>query len=229
MQPTDIQKCELWLTQRPRYQVDFTPSQVVSALTCPRHVRGARASKGKIFISSLLKKSFAAEAGPTKKPSSFGTRFRECAGCLWLPARPKSASTCNSFPKPHNWHPGPTFVPAITRAEESANRGKTRKGSVWLRRALCEAAWAALRAKNTYLSAQYRRIAAKRGQKRASLAVVHTILVIAYHRLKNKACYQELSADYFDRIRTAGLKRYYLKRLEQLGVSVTESPAASDG
>jgi transposase len=106
--------------------------------------------------------------------------------------------------------------------------GKTRKGSVWLRRALCEAAWAASRTKNTYLSAQYRRIAAKRGQKRASLAVAHTILVIAYHLLKNKACYQELGSDYFDRIRTAGLKRYYLKRLEQLGVSVTESPAVSD-
>ena len=106
--------------------------------------------------------------------------------------------------------------------------GKTRKGSVWLRRALCEAAWAASRTKNTYLSAQYRRIAAKRGQKRASLAVAHTILVIAYHLLKNKVRYHELGGDYFDRIRTAGLKRYYLRRLEQLGVSVTESPTALD-
>jgi transposase len=105
--------------------------------------------------------------------------------------------------------------------------GKTRKGSVWLRRALCEAAWAASRTRNTYLSAQYRRIAAKRGQKRASLAVAHTILVIAYHLLKNRVRYHELGGDYFDRIRTAGLKRYYLKRLEQLGVSVIESPAAS--
>jgi transposase len=107
--------------------------------------------------------------------------------------------------------------------------GKTRKGSVWLRRALCEAAWAASRTKNTYLSAQYRRIAAKRGQKRASLAVAHSILVIAYHLLKDKVRYQELGGDYFDRIRTAGLKRYYLKRLEQLGVSVIESPADSVG
>ena len=107
--------------------------------------------------------------------------------------------------------------------------GKTRKGSVWLRRALCEAAWAASRTRNTYLSAQYRRIAAKRGQKRASLAVAHTILVIAYHLLKNKVRYHELGGDYFDRIRTAGLKRYYLKRLEQLGVSIIESPAVSGG
>jgi transposase len=81
--------------------------------------------------------------------------------------------------------------------------------------------------KNTYLSAQYRRIAAKRRPKRASLAVAHTILVIAYHMLKSKVRYHELGGDYFDRTRTAGLKRYYLKRLEQLGVSVTESPAAS--
>jgi transposase len=70
--------------------------------------------------------------------------------------------------------------------------GKTRKGSVWLRRALCEAAWAASRTKNTYLSAQYRRIAAKRGQKRASLAVAHTILVTEYHLLKNKLPYHGL-------------------------------------
>jgi transposase len=107
--------------------------------------------------------------------------------------------------------------------------GKTRKGSVWLRRALCEAAWAASRTRNTYLSAQYRRIAAKRGQKRASLAVAHSILVVAYHLLKNKVPYQELGGDYFDRIRTTGLKRYYLKRLEQLGVSVIESSAESVG
>ena len=98
--------------------------------------------------------------------------------------------------------------------------GKTRKGNAWLRRALCEAAWGASHTKNTYLVAQFRRLAARRGVKRATMAVAHTILVIAYHMLKNRCQYQELGGDYFDRLRGDGLKRYYLKRLQQLGLAV---------
>lgn len=56
--------------------------------------------------------------------------------------------------------------------------GKTRKGSPALRAALVEAAWAASHPKNTYLAAQFRRLAARRGRKRALIAVAHTILVI---------------------------------------------------
>ena len=102
--------------------------------------------------------------------------------------------------------------------------GKTRKGNAWLRRALCEAAWGASHTKNTYLVAQFRRLAARRGVKRATMAVAHTILVIAYHMLKNRCQYQELGGDYFDRLRGDRLKRYYLKRLQQLGLSVTVEP-----
>ena len=102
--------------------------------------------------------------------------------------------------------------------------GKTRKGNAWLRRALCEAAWGASHTKNTYLVAQFRRLAARRGVKRATMAVAHTILVIAYHMLKNRCQYQELGGDYFDRLRGDGLKRYYLKRLQQFGLSVTVEP-----
>jgi transposase len=107
---------------------------------------------------------------------------------------------------------------------ESAGKrkpGKTRKGNAWLRRALCEAAWGASHTKNTYLAAQFRRLAARRGVKRANIAVAHTILIIAYQMLKNRCEYQELGADYFDRLRGDGLKHYYVKRLQQLGVTVT--------
>jgi transposase len=103
--------------------------------------------------------------------------------------------------------------------------GKTRKGSAWLRRALCEAAWGASHTKNTYLAAQFRRLAARRGAKRATIAVAHTILIIAYQMLKNGCPYQELGGDYFDRLRGDGLKRYYVKRLQQLGLTVTVEPA----
>ena len=104
--------------------------------------------------------------------------------------------------------------------------GKTRKGNAWLRRALCEAAWGASHTKNTYLVAQFRRLAARRGVKRATMAVAHTILVIAYHMLKNGCQYQELGGDYFDRLRGDGLKRYYVKRLQQLGLNVTLEPSS---
>jgi transposase len=69
--------------------------------------------------------------------------------------------------------------------------GKTTKGDPWLRAALVEAAHAAGRTKNTYLSAQYRRLATRRGKKRAAVAVGHTILVIAYCLLERSSCSYE--------------------------------------
>jgi transposase len=66
---------------------------------------------------------------------------------------------------------------------ESAGKrksGRTRKGSLWLRRCLCQGAWAVSTKKHNYLSALYRRLAARRGGKRAIIAVAHNILMIAY-------------------------------------------------
>src|SRR5688572_9136948 len=78
---------------------------------------------------------------------------------------------------------------------ESAGKhlsGKTRKGSRWLRQALVEAAHVAAKTQQIYLAAQYKRIAARRGKKRARLAVGHAILVIVYHLLTRKQPYQDL-------------------------------------
>ena len=99
-----------------------------------------------------------------------------------------------------------------------------RKGSPWLRRMACQAAWAAARTKNTYVSAQFRRIASKRGKRRAVMAVAHTILVNGYHLQKNGCDYQDLGRDYFDRLDAAGLKRYLVRRLEGLGHRVILRP-----
>jgi transposase len=107
---------------------------------------------------------------------------------------------------------------------ESAGKrlsGKARNGSVWLRRNLCQAAWAASHSKNTYLSAQFRRLAARKGKKRAIVAVGHTILVIVFHMLKNQQPYRDLGADYFDRRNAEQLKRSLVRRLERLGVQVS--------
>jgi transposase len=108
--------------------------------------------------------------------------------------------------------------------EESAGkrlRSRTRKGNRWLRRALAEAAWAASHAKDSYLAAQYRRVAARRGKKRALVAVGHTLLGIIYHLLRDGGEYQDLGADYFNRLEPERLRRYLVKRLQGLGFEVT--------
>jgi transposase len=107
--------------------------------------------------------------------------------------------------------------------EESAGkrrRTRTTKGNVWLRRALAEAAWAASRTKDSYLGAQYRRLAARRGKKRALIAVGHTLLRLFYHLLTHDVEYQDLGADFFERHKPERLRRYLVKRLEKLGYQV---------
>jgi transposase len=107
---------------------------------------------------------------------------------------------------------------------ESAGKrksGKTTKGNRWLKRILVQAAWAASRTKETYLSAQYRRLAKRRGRKKALVAVGHTLLVIIYHVLKRGTSYAELGADFLDRLEPERLTRQLVKRLESLGHKVT--------
>jgi len=113
--------------------------------------------------------------------------------------------------------------------DESAGKrrsGKTRRGNRWLRQALVEAAHAASHTKNTYLAAQYRRIAARRGQKKALLAVAHTILVILYHVLQRRQPYQDLGNNYFDERDKVAVQRRLIQRLEKLGFKVDLQPAA---
>jgi transposase len=94
-------------------------------------------------------------------------------------------------------------------------------GNTWLRTALIEAAWAASRARNSYLSTQYRRIARRRGSKRAALAIAHRLLVIAYHVLREGVVFTDLGPDHFDRLNATKAKRYHLKRLTELGCDVS--------
>ena len=110
---------------------------------------------------------------------------------------------------------------------ESAGRRRsrqTRPGPRWLTDALTECAKAAVRTKGTYLAAQYRRLAPRRGQKRAVVAVAHTILVIIYHLLRDQTTYHELGATYFDERKRQEVERRLVRRLEALGNSVTLKP-----
>jgi transposase len=102
--------------------------------------------------------------------------------------------------------------------------GKTRKGNRWLRQVLVEIAHVASKTKNTYLAAQYKRIAARRGKKRALIAVGHTILTIVYMMLTRKQPYQDLGAAYFDQREQERVERRLVHRLERLGYEVSLQP-----
>ena len=107
---------------------------------------------------------------------------------------------------------------------ESAGKrrsGRTRKGNQALRTVLNQAAHVAAHTKNTYLSAQYHRLAGRRGAKKAIVAVEHSILVIAYHLIERKEPYKELGGDYFDKRNVEATAKRLTKRLERLGYQVS--------
>jgi transposase len=112
---------------------------------------------------------------------------------------------------------------------ESAGKrysGKTRKGSPWFRQTLLEAAHGAAHTKNTYLAAQYHRLSARRGKKRALVAVAHSILVIAYHLLRSKQTYKDLGSNYFDQRDKEAVGKRLVHRLKTLGYEVDIHNAA---
>jgi len=113
---------------------------------------------------------------------------------------------------------------------ESAGKhrsGSTRHGSKWLRIALIEAAHAAARTHNTYLSAQYARLRSKRGPSKAAVAVGHSILVIAWNLLSTGEIYNDLGGDYFEKRRNSDARqRRLVAQLEAMGHTVTLEPAA---
>jgi transposase len=111
---------------------------------------------------------------------------------------------------------------------ESAGKrhsGKTRKGNPYVRAVLIEAGQAAGRTKGTYLAAQYHRLAARRGKKKAAVAVGHSILVRVYYLLTQGTTYQELGGNYFDERDRQAISRRLVRRLEELGFHVALEPA----
>jgi len=107
---------------------------------------------------------------------------------------------------------------------ESAGKryaSKKRKGNRTLCASLVQAAQVVARSKGNYLSAQYHRLAARRGKKKALIAVAHSMLVIAYHMLQRQEPYQDLGANYFDQQNPNATAKRLTRRLEKLGFQVT--------
>jgi transposase len=102
-------------------------------------------------------------------------------------------------------------------------KGRIRQGNRYVKAILVQAAHGAATTQ-TYLGAQYRRLAARRGSKRAAVAVGHSILVIYYHMLTTGESYQEKGVDYFADLDQQDKERRLTKQLERLGYQVTLTP-----
>lgn len=131
------------------------------------------------------------------------------------------------FPQPGQLASWTGMCPGNNESAGKRRSGKTTKGNRWLRATLVQVAWAASHTKNTYLSAQYRRLASRRGKKRALVALGHTILVMIHTLLKNGTTYRELGGDFFDRLDQTRLTRSLVRRLERLGHKVELQPQDS--
>lgn len=113
--------------------------------------------------------------------------------------------------------------------DESAGKrrsSRTGRGNRWLRGAMTQAACAAGRKKNSYFSAQLRRLASRRGRKRALVAVAHSLIVVVYHMLKTGTPYRDLGPEYLDRLEPHRMIKILVRRLESLGQDVTLHPRA---
>jgi transposase len=99
-----------------------------------------------------------------------------------------------------------------------------RKGAPWLKSTAVQCAWAAVRAKEAYLHAQFHRIRSRRGPKKAICAVAASILTAIYHMLKDGTCYQDLGHHYFDRRAKITQTNRLVGRLQNLGYAVQLTP-----
>lgn len=117
------------------------------------------------------------------------------------------------------------FAPGNHQSGGKRYSGRTTKGITPIRAALTQAAWAASRTKDTFFKARYHRLAARRGKKRAIVAIGRSILVSIWHMLSRQQPYQELGADFYDKRRKDTKVSYFTKQLSKLGFVVSLNPA----
>jgi len=130
------------------------------------------------------------------------------------------------FPSPNHLASWTGLCPGNNESAGKRKSAKTGKGYRLLREALIEAAWAASRKKGSYLSTLFHRLAARRGPKRAALAVAHSLLISIYYMLTRGLQYQDLGATYFDLRKRIQVKKRLVRRLEAIGYAVSVQPVA---
>ena len=109
------------------------------------------------------------------------------------------------------------LCPGNNESAKKRHSGRTRKGNKLLRTTLVVCAHAAIKKKTSYFAAQYQRICAHRGGKRAIVAVAHSMLIAIYHILKDKVPFHDLGADYFNQFNRERKIHSLLKKLKELG------------
>jgi transposase len=117
----------------------------------------------------------------------------------------------------------------VPRLDESAGKRRStrvRKGAPWLKPVLVQCAWGAARSKGTYYQAQFFRLKARRGPKKAAIAVAASLLTAAYHMLKNGTFHQDLGADFLVKRDKVRIATKLANRIKDLGYDVSFTPAA---
>jgi len=117
------------------------------------------------------------------------------------------------------------LCPGNNESAGKRKNGKTNKGNKHLKSTLIQCAKTAQRDKNSFFHAQYQRIVVRRGANRATVAVAHSMLIAIYHMLKDDVPFKDLGSDYYTKFNTESKAKYYIKKLQELGVSVPVSLA----
>ena len=130
----------------------------------------------------------------------------------------------NQFPSAAHLASWSGICPGNNESAGKHKSGKTTKGCKWLRRALTQSGWAVARTRNSYLGEQYRRLAKRRGSKKAAVAVGHTILCIIYYMVRDKQTYKDLGEDHFIKLHPEQHRKYHVKKLKALGYEVDLKP-----
>jgi transposase len=118
------------------------------------------------------------------------------------------------------------LCPGLNQSAGKSRSSKLKKGSNWLKTVMVNCAWAAARSKNTYARAQFHRLKARRGAKKAVVAVAASMLTAIYFVLRDRTPYRDLGVYYFDRRDQTKIANRLRRRLESLGFSVQMQPAA---
>lgn len=112
------------------------------------------------------------------------------------------------------------LVPGSYESAGKRKSTRTRHGNRWLRRGLCQAAWAVSRKKDCYLTALFYRRASRHGAKKAIVATAHQLLIIAFHLIRDGGVYRELGGEFFDQLNPEKTRKRLTQRLERLGYQV---------
>jgi transposase len=130
------------------------------------------------------------------------------------------------FPSPRHLASWAGLCPGNNESAGKSRSGRSHRGSPWIKGLMTEVAWAATKTKNTYCSTQYKKLAARRGKKRALVAVANGLIQSIWHILTTHRPYHDLGPDYLDKLHAKDLERSLVRRLEKLGHKVTLQPAA---